>query len=216
MTEDLARLFDTNQVLHIMDVADLNRNGHINFEDLMHIGVQKKLVGKEDRLQHLFQQMDTSGKGCVTDKDIKRYLNVGTPKAKEIIGEVDFRNKGVMDYDDFVNVWVKRKRKPKERLPTHKENDTKKGKDLAGPRMGVQIGLKLVNKDEGVIVDISQKGLPAAEAGITAGDVIKKVNGKPIEIVDDFRQAGQKFVPGTRAIFFIQREGRTKAVTLRL
>ena len=147
-----------------------------------------------------------NNKGLVNEQDIKRHLMVATPKAKSIIHEVDGSGKGALNYDDFVGIWVKR-RKPKKNVTEAKKE---------APQIGVQIGLKLCNSDNGLAVDIAQPGLPAAQAGVQRGDTILKVNGKTVESVDDFRQVGQSFVAGTRAIFVIQRAGRNQVVTLRL
>lgn len=206
--EDLQGLFESSTINHIFEVAGNDQN--ISYEDLLNIAMQKRLVSKEDRLQNLFGKLDVNGKGCVTEKDIKRYCDVVTPKAQEIIAEVDSNGKGGMDYDDFVNIWVKRKKtKPVVAPETAKKKQEEKA-------IGVPIGLKLSNAEDGVLVEIAQAGLPAAEAGIKQSDVIIKVNGKPVDSVDAFRQVGQSFVPGTRAMFVVRRGGQNKVVTVRL
>jgi serine protease Do len=89
-------------------------------------------------------------------------------------------------------------------------------------RIGVSIGP--VDKDkaeafgltkaQGALVNEVVKGAPADKAGIEAGDIIVKFDGKAVEKSSDLPRIVTQIKPGTRATAQIWRKGATKDVTV--
>jgi len=59
----------------------------------------------------------------------------------------------------------------------------------------------------GVVVKQVQRGSPAARAGITRGDVIYRVNGKPVNRLKDFYKVAKAFKPGEVLRIMLDRQG---------
>jgi serine protease Do len=70
------------------------------------------------------------------------------------------------------------------------------------PETAKELGLK---KDTGVVVARVEPGSPAADAGIQTGDVIREVNRKPVNNVDDFAQKVEKAKDRDSVLLLIQR-----------
>jgi serine protease Do len=89
-------------------------------------------------------------------------------------------------------------------------------------RIGVSIGP--VDKDkaeafgltkvQGALVNEVVKGSPADKAGIEAGDIILKFEGKPVEKSSDLPRIVTQVKPGTRSIAQVWRKGATKEVNV--
>jgi serine protease Do len=75
------------------------------------------------------------------------------------------------------------------------------------------IGLKTAN---GAMVDEAQPNTPAAEAGLKAGDVITKINGKDVKDAADLTRDVGALSPGDKAELTIVRDGQEKTVSLTL
>ena len=71
--------------------------------------------------------------------------------------------------------------------------------------------------DGGLLVTEVEEDGPAAKAGVRAGDVIVKVDGKGVTGADDLRHAIGEAAPGSDVMLTVQREGRSVElkVTLR-
>jgi serine protease Do len=70
------------------------------------------------------------------------------------------------------------------------------------PQIARELGLK---KSVGVVVTGVEPGSPAAEAMIQVGDVIQKVNRKPVKNVDDFVKIVEKAKGGGSLLLLVQR-----------
>jgi S1-C subfamily serine protease len=62
--------------------------------------------------------------------------------------------------------------------------------------------------DGGVLVSTVEASGPAAKAGVKAGDVIVKVDGKSVRDGDDLRTAVARLEPGKEATLTVHRDGR--------
>ncbi|MCK9508072.1 MAG: DegQ family serine endoprotease [Pigmentiphaga sp.] len=91
-------------------------------------------------------------------------------------------------------------------------------------RIGVQIGEVTkevadalgLKKAAGASVGRVEPGSPAEKAGIEAGDVILKYQGKGIERASDLPRAVGETKPGTKAPVEVWRRGQTKALTVEI
>ena len=83
-----------------------------------------------------------------------------------------------------------------------------------GPRLGIryhELSDQLAayfKVDDGVLVSSVDEGSPAAKAGLKAGDVIVKLDGKPVGDASDLGGAVARLEPGTPATITVQRDGR--------
>jgi serine protease Do len=66
----------------------------------------------------------------------------------------------------------------------------------------------------GALVRMVERGGPAAAAGVTAGDVIVRFNGKPIEKSDELSRAVSRTKPGTNVPLEVVRGGRRQTLTV--
>jgi serine protease Do len=68
----------------------------------------------------------------------------------------------------------------------------------------------------GLVVSRVEPGGPAAQAGVRVGDRIRSVNGRPVETVDDAQRSIYGAAVGDRLRLRIERDGRSRDVTLTL
>ena len=73
-----------------------------------------------------------------------------------------------------------------------------------------------LDKPEGALVSMVEKGSPADQAGLQAGDVIRKVDGKPIISSGDLPALISMNAPGDAVVLDVWREGAPKQITAKL
>ena len=71
-------------------------------------------------------------------------------------------------------------------------------------------------KRDGALVELITPGAPAADADLEVGDVIRKVDGKPVTSSIDLVVAIRTHVPGEKVTLTVERKGRTFDVTIGL
>jgi serine protease Do len=71
-----------------------------------------------------------------------------------------------------------------------------------------------LGKPQGALVSGVEGGGPADKAGIEAGDIITKVDGKPIEKSSDLPRVIGSVKPGTRSTVTVFRRGNAKDLTV--
>jgi len=89
-------------------------------------------------------------------------------------------------------------------------------------RIGVQIGPVSkevaesigLGKPQGALVSNVEAGAPADKAGVEAGDIILKFDGKPVEKSSDLPRMVGATKPGTRSTLTVFRRGVTKELTV--
>ncbi|AIJ45246.1 DegQ family serine endoprotease [Comamonas testosteroni] len=89
-------------------------------------------------------------------------------------------------------------------------------------RIGVQIGPVTkdvaesigLGKPEGALVSAVEPDSPAAKAGVEAGDVITKFDGKAIEKVSDLPRLVGNTKPGTKSTITVLRRGKLKELSM--
>ena len=74
------------------------------------------------------------------------------------------------------------------------------------------LGVQLQQQDDGVTVMDVIPGSPAKRAGIEAGDVVTRLNGKPVDKVDDLVVRVAQKAPGTRVTIEVRRGGDAKKI----
>jgi serine protease Do len=89
-------------------------------------------------------------------------------------------------------------------------------------RIGVQIGPVSkevaesigLGKPQGALVSNVESGAPADKAGVEAGDIIVKFDGKPVEKSSDLPRMVGATKPGTKSTLTVFRRGATKELTV--
>jgi Do/DeqQ family serine protease len=81
------------------------------------------------------------------------------------------------------------------------------------PAIAEAIGL---SSNRGVLISDVTAGSPAAEAGLTAGDVIREINGQPVDDSSDLRNAIAANRPGREVRLSVIRQERTRTVRVEL
>jgi Do/DeqQ family serine protease len=71
-----------------------------------------------------------------------------------------------------------------------------------------------VNEDQGVLVFRVLQNSPAAKAGLRSGDVIQKIDGKPIKTADDVQRAVEASSVGGRLQMEVRRNGQALNLTV--
>ncbi len=71
-----------------------------------------------------------------------------------------------------------------------------------------QIGFVIADSDEGLTVSAVRPAGPAARAGLESGDVIRSVQGMPVESMLDYDPAIRSRQPGSLTLIEVERDGR--------
>ncbi len=69
---------------------------------------------------------------------------------------------------------------------------------------------------QGAVIGSVQTGSPAEQAGLKAGDLITKIDGKPVAGADTVVGAVRGYQPGTKVTLTYVRNGSTSTVTVTL
>lgn len=89
------------------------------------------------------------------------------------------------------------------------------GKDFAGDKTGLGVA---VNEDEEIEVFYISPGTPAARAGFEEGDIIRSINGIPVELMDGVIALRELFKAeaGTEYRLEVERQGKTRNIKIKL
>jgi serine protease DegQ len=79
------------------------------------------------------------------------------------------------------------------------------------PELAAVLG---VSAKRGVVVGAVETGSPAEQAGLQAGDVIARIDGKPVQDANDARQRIRLRQPGDKVVFTILRKGETRTIAV--
>jgi S1-C subfamily serine protease len=93
------------------------------------------------------------------------------------------------------------------------DNDTKKKSAEGDPGF---LGIHLTLTGEEAMISGFVDHSPAKKAGLKVGDVIVKIQDKPIKEVNDLMEVMQKTKPGDKIAITVKREGKEKTVTVTL
>lgn len=87
--------------------ADVDKDGCLNFNELLMTCVQRKLNAKEERLWEAFCKLDLNGDGKISRDELQSVLSNGYGDIVELIREVDTDGDGMVDYEEFLNSMLK-------------------------------------------------------------------------------------------------------------
>ena len=83
-------------------------------------------------------------------------------------------------------------------------------------QMAKSLGLAESDQDNGVVVAGVARGGPAESAGISQGDLIRKVDGQPVKGGKDVQVLVAKHKPGDKINFLLSRDGKLVPVEVKL
>ncbi|XP_073301831.1 calcium-dependent protein kinase 1-like [Primulina huaijiensis] len=94
-----------SEVRQLMDAADVDGNGTIDYIEFITATMHMNRVEREDHLYKAFEYFDKDKSGYITMEELEHALkqyNMGDAKTiKEILAEVDTDNDGRINYDEF-------------------------------------------------------------------------------------------------------------------
>jgi serine protease DegQ len=79
------------------------------------------------------------------------------------------------------------------------------------PQMAALLG---VSGTRGVVVGTVDKGSPAEQAGLQAGDLITRIDGKAVQDTNDARERIRLREPGDKVVFTVIRKGETRSIAV--
>ncbi|CAN0879295.1 Calcium-dependent protein kinase 2 [Linum grandiflorum] len=98
---------DESEIYDLMQAADINNNGAIDYPEFIAATLHLNKVEREDRLLTTFSYFDKDGSGYITIDELQQACNEFGMKAvelEEMIREVDKDNDGRIDYNEFVEM----------------------------------------------------------------------------------------------------------------
>lgn len=91
-----------SELLAIMDAADVDGDGSIDYQEFLGATLHLSKVNKEEYLMKAFQHFDKDNSGFITrDELIEGLKGMGTIDLENIIDEVDKDNDGNINYEEF-------------------------------------------------------------------------------------------------------------------
>lgn len=94
-----------------------------------------------------------------------------------------------------------------------------KGDDVRRPYIGVSIydgSTSFFGGDTKVVIESVEKGSPASDAGMKAGDIITEIDGEPVENSSYFKYKLYNHKIGDKVKIKIERDGKDKTFTVKL
>ncbi|XP_042389435.1 calcium-dependent protein kinase 1-like isoform X1 [Zingiber officinale] len=97
-----------SEVQQLMEAADVDGNGCIDYMEFITATMHMNRMEKEDHLYKAFQYFDKDQSGYITVEELEQALmdyNMGDQQTiKEIIAEVDINHDGRINYEEFVTM----------------------------------------------------------------------------------------------------------------
>ena len=94
----------------IINEVDINGNGAIDFTDFLVLMERKtRLNSQEEELKEAFSVFDQNGDGVISIDELRSVMEKLGEKLSDdeislIIHQVDSKNKGIIDFDEFVQL----------------------------------------------------------------------------------------------------------------
>lgn len=99
-----------NEVRLIMEAADIDRSGSIDYEEFIAATMNLNKLHKEEDLAAAFSFFDKDGSGFITKDELKQACldhKMDDAEVQDIMKEIDQNNDGCIDYGEFVSMMRK-------------------------------------------------------------------------------------------------------------
>ena len=96
------------ELQRILQAADMDGDGTLSYNELVLTTVQRKLAAKEERLWIAFSKIDLNRDGLLTVEELSSVLGEDLAEASQMIKSVDRNGDGQIDFDEFLDLWLKR------------------------------------------------------------------------------------------------------------
>lgn len=93
------------EIKQLIDLADVNKDGALSYDELVLTSVNRRLCNKEERLWAAFCKLDLNGDGRLSPEEIEIAMGENSAAAKRLIAEADLDGDGTVDYDEFISMW---------------------------------------------------------------------------------------------------------------
>lgn len=97
----------------IMLAIDVNKDGSLDYHEVLEARINRKLMSREVRLRKLFGQLDQDGDGALNATELRDALNHveganhSLIAVERMMAEVDRDHDGVVEYEEFISMWAK-------------------------------------------------------------------------------------------------------------
>ncbi|MCO5557586.1 hypothetical protein L7F22_011152 [Adiantum nelumboides] len=94
-----------NEVQTIMDAADIDKSGSIDYQEFITATLNLNKIEREENLFAAFAYFDKDGSGFITVDEIQQACldhRIGDAEIDQIIRDIDQNNDGSIDYGEFV------------------------------------------------------------------------------------------------------------------
>ena len=96
------------EIDEIFNKIDVNNTGHIDFSEFLLATLDYKKGIREKELRQIFNLIDKSGDGSLTEDEIADFFKLGSPQdileIRELIKEIDTNGDGKVQFDEFVKM----------------------------------------------------------------------------------------------------------------
>lgn len=99
--------FTPQELQRILEAADIDGDGTLSYNELVLTTVQRKLSAKEERLWIAFSKIDLNRDGLLTIEELSSVLGEDVAEASQMIKSVDRNGDGSIDFDEFLDLWLK-------------------------------------------------------------------------------------------------------------
>jgi len=93
------------EVDQIMNNADVDRNGFIDYSEFLAASMDKKQLLSKQNLKKAFDLFDRDGSGYISAEEVKTILGIGKQFSEKVwqdlIGEVDQNSDGQISFEEF-------------------------------------------------------------------------------------------------------------------
>lgn len=100
-----------------MLALDVDKDGKLDYSEVLETRINRKLVSNEARLRKLFDELDLNKSGDLDAQELRAALNhvegkdYSEAEVKRKMEEADSNVDGVINYEEFLSMWVSDKKR---------------------------------------------------------------------------------------------------------